>query len=88
MCEEMGLDELRCGELGTVTELCNGGSIRRRLSDVGFTPGAAVRCVGESPFGDPRAYEIRGAVVAIRTVDARLIRVIAVRKEGGSDGIE
>ena len=88
MSEEMGLDGLRCGEPATVTRLCNEGSIRRRLSDVGFTPGAVVRCVGESPFGDPRAYEIRGAVVAIRSVDAQSIRVIAVRKEEGLDGVE
>ena len=41
----------------------------RRLSDLGLTKGAIVECVLKAPFGDPTAYRIRGAVIAIRSCD-------------------
>ena len=41
--------------------------MRRRLLDLGFTQGA------QSPWGDPRAYWVRGAVVALRNADAAQI---------------
>ena len=36
-------------------------------------PGTRVECVGQSPGGDPKAYLIRGAAVAIRSEDARTV---------------
>ena len=44
-------------------------SMKKRLMDIGLIPGTAVECVGESPLGDPRAYLIRDAVIAIRRTD-------------------
>ena len=55
-------------------------SMKKRLMDIGLIPGTAVECVGESPLGDPRAYLIRGAVIAIRRTDGREISVF-----GGED---
>lgn len=55
-------------------------AMRKRLMDIGLIPGTAVECVGESPLGDPRAYLIRGAVIAIRRTDGREISVF-----GGED---
>ena len=54
--------------------------MKKRLMDIGLIPGTAVECVGESPLGDPRAYLIRGAVIAIRRTDGREISVF-----GGED---
>ena len=47
--------------------------MRRRLLDLGFTQGAQARCLYQSPWGDPRAYWVRGAVVALRNADAAQI---------------
>ncbi|HIS03412.1 MAG TPA: ferrous iron transport protein A [Candidatus Pullichristensenella avicola] len=70
------LDRLRPGESATVRGLLpdNGRLIARRLMDLGFTRGAHVRCLFAAPSGEPRAYRIRGAVVALRREDAALVR--------------
>lgn len=73
--ERLGLPELRPGERGIVCELCAEDGMRRRLLDLGFVPGTAVDCVGRSPAGDPAAYCVRGAVIALRNTDGRSVRV-------------
>lgn len=49
------------------------GSCADSCLDLGFVPGAQVECLGRSPLGDPAAYRVRGAVVALRRRDAQLI---------------
>ncbi len=61
---------LGVGQRARISTLGFEGQSLRRLIDLGFSRGSEVRCVGESPLGDPRAYEVRGAVVAIRGCDA------------------
>ena len=73
------LSELHSGECAFVTGLTAQGAMRRRLLDLGFCEGAAVACVGQSPCGDPCAYRICGAVVAIRAADARGVLVREVK---------
>ncbi len=70
------LNELRPGESATVRGLLpdNGRKIIRRLMDLGLTRGARVRCLFAAPSGEPRAYLIRGAVIALRREDAALVR--------------
>ncbi len=68
--DSMRLCDLHTGESATVHALLSVGSIRRRLLDIGLIEGTAVECVGRSPGGDPAAYLIRGAVIAIRDKDA------------------
>ncbi|MBO5556906.1 MAG: ferrous iron transport protein A [Oscillospiraceae bacterium] len=46
------------------------GPMRRRLRDLGLIPGSRVQCLGVSPGGDPKAYGIRGAVIALRAADS------------------
>ena len=69
------LSELSKGEVCRVSELNVEGAMRRRFADLGITPGVKVECVGVSPFGDPRAYLVRGKTVAIRRTGARGIIV-------------
>ena len=69
------LAELAVGQRARISGLDFEGSGLRRLIDLGFFGGAEVCCVGQSPMGDPRAYEVRGAVVAIRGRDAARISV-------------
>ena len=56
-----------------VSRLLSSGSMRRRLLDIGLIPGTRVTCQGHSPAGDPAAYLIRGAVIALREQDARCV---------------
>ena len=59
----------------TVSALGGGGPMRRRLMDLGLVEGTEVSPLFESIFKTPRAYYIRGAVIALRREDTDLIRV-------------
>lgn len=66
---ENTLSSLKTGERGVILELKSAGDLRRRLLDMGLVRGTAVECVGRSTGGDPKAYLVRGAVLAIRSSD-------------------
>ena len=51
------------------------GNIRRRLLDLGLVKGAKITPVLVSPSKDPRAFEIRGTLIAIRKEDAKHIKI-------------
>ena len=74
---EQHLAELHPGQRGRVLGLsaaCRGAE-RRRLLDLGFVPGTEIEIDLVSPLGDPIAYRVRGAVVALRREQAEMIRV-------------
>ena len=64
------LSDLQPGQRGIVGTLHSTGAMRRRLLDIGLVEDTAVECLGRSPGGDPAAYLIRGAVIAIRREDS------------------
>ena len=51
------------------------GPPRRRLLDLGLVPGTSVEAEMSSAAGDPTAYRIRGALIALRSEQAELIQV-------------
>ncbi len=67
------LDTIATGGAAVVEALSAEGETRRRLLDLGFTPGASLICLFSSPFNDPRAYRVRDAVIALRNADAKEI---------------
>ena len=69
------LNTIAVGERARVVAQSTCGSLRRRLLDIGLIEGTVVECVGKSPAGDPRAYLIRGAVIALRDEDCRKVAV-------------
>jgi ferrous iron transport protein A len=71
----MSLNELKSEETGVVTELLSEGAERRRMLDLGILPGTEIEVVMKSPMGDPTAYRIRDAVVALREEQAALIKI-------------
>lgn len=71
MAQTNVLSEMKIGDTAVVKRLNIHGSMRRRLLDLGLCENAVVKCVGKSPLGDPSAYLICGAVIAIRATDAR-----------------
>jgi ferrous iron transport protein A len=72
----ISLDNLPQGRSAVVETLGAQGGMRRRLQDMGLIRGTNVECVGVSPLGDPVAYLIRDAVIALRRKDAGAIGVI------------
>ena len=73
MKQQMTLNEIQPGQYGVVRELRTNGSMRRRLLDIGLIEDTKVECLGRSPCGDPSAFFIRGAVIAIRSEDCKNI---------------
>ncbi len=63
------LNSLNVGDMATVKQILSNRDIRRRLLDIGLIPETKVECVGVSPSGDPKAFLIRGAVIALRFED-------------------
>jgi DtxR family Mn-dependent transcriptional regulator len=51
------------------------GAERRRIMDLGVLPGTEIVAEMISPSGDPTAYRIRGALIALRKEQASLIRI-------------
>jgi DtxR family Mn-dependent transcriptional regulator len=81
----MTLADLGPGEDAEVVAIdseCQGFS-RRRLMDLGFTPGARLALALQTFAGDPRAYRVRGTLVALRKDQARqvLVRRATVSQE-------
>ncbi|MFA9378029.1 MAG: ferrous iron transport protein A [Lachnotalea sp.] len=75
MSKISNLNDLMPGEKAKIKNLLSSGSIRRRLLDIGLIENTEVECLGRSPGGDPSAYMIRGAVIAIRSEDSSNIQI-------------
>ncbi len=73
--EEKTLDELPLNQKGYIQKLNCTGNIRRRLLDLGFVEGVPIIPVLVSPSQDPRAFSIRGTLIAIRKEDANSISI-------------
>ncbi|HHY65209.1 MAG TPA: ferrous iron transport protein A [Clostridiaceae bacterium] len=69
------LKDLKQGQKAKVKSLLSTGSMRRRLQDIGLIEGTEVECLQKSPAGDPVAFLIRGAVIALRSEDSSKVLV-------------
>ena len=69
------LSSLKPGQKARVKKLLIEGGMRRRLLDIGLVENTEVECVGKSPLGDPSAFLIRGAIIAIRSEDTKNILI-------------
>jgi ferrous iron transport protein A len=72
------LNCLPLGKKAVVKELISDGAIRRRMLDLGLIAETIIEALQRSPSGDPIAYDIRGAVIAIRSEEASKILVEAI----------
>ncbi len=75
MNEYITLNDILPGEKAKIKTINLEGSMHRRLLDIGLIENTITECVGKSPMGDPKAYLIRGAVIAIRSDDSKKILV-------------
>ena len=72
----MTLNEINLDELALIKKVQGEDSLKRRLLDLGFIPGAHIKCVLISPFKNPKAYLINGNVLALRNKDAMKVEVV------------
>jgi len=72
----MTLDRLHVGDSCIINQVGNTrGAVKRRLIDMGLTPGTRVKLVKMAPFGDPMEVQLRGYELSLRKEDAAQIRV-------------
>ena len=74
------LDEFVVGETGLIKKVEGEGRLRRRLFDMGVTPGANVYLRKKAPLGDPLEVTIRGYELTLRKSEAELV-VLEVEEE-------
>ena len=69
------LSQLKIGENATVLAVNGEGAVRRRLFDMGITPGAEVYLRKKAPLGDPIEISIRGYELTLRKTEAAHVEV-------------
>ena len=67
------LDEFKIGETGLIKKVEGECRIRRRLFDMGVTPGATVYLRKKAPLGDPLEVTLRGYELTLRKSEAELV---------------
>jgi ferrous iron transport protein A len=71
----MKLAELKVGEKAEIISMESNTAIKRRLQDIGLINGTIVECLYKSPLGDPKAFLIRGTVIALRCEDSSKVTI-------------
>lgn len=67
------MDLFAVGESGIIAKVNGEGKIRRRLFDMGLTPGAEVYLRKVAPMGDPLEFTVRGYELSLRKDEAKYV---------------
>ena len=70
---EKKLNELEVGKKGTVLKISAEGKIKRRLFDMGVTPGVEIKVKKLAPLGDPIEVTIRNYELTLRKMEAECV---------------
>lgn len=70
---EITLDKFKIGQKGKIVNVTGEGRFRRRLFDMGVTPGAELLLQKKAPLGDPIQILIRGYELTLRKEEASMI---------------
>lgn len=71
----MTLKDLKPGQEGKVISIGERGPMRRRIMDMGVTPGITVKVIKVAPLGDPIEVNIRGYELSLRKSEAENIQI-------------
>jgi ferrous iron transport protein A len=74
--DAISLASLPVGASGRIESVDTDTPAGRRLADLGFLPGTAVRVIRRAPLGDPSVFELRGYRLCIRRAEADRVRVV------------
>ena len=69
------LDKLPLNTKGYIINIKTNDTLKRRFLDLGLIKKTQIKPVFVSPSGDPRAYEVRSSIIAIRKKDAQKIEI-------------
>ena len=69
------LNQLPLNKSGKINKIECGEGIKSRLLDMGLVKGTEITPILISPSGDPRAFLVRGTIIAIREEDAKNIKI-------------
>ncbi len=75
------LNDLKVGEYAVISSIDPSSQMRQRLFDLGFIKGTPVECVGKAPAGEPTAFSVRGAVIALRHEESQSIITSSLKEE-------
>ncbi|MDF2567856.1 MAG: FeoA family protein [Oscillospiraceae bacterium] len=78
--KEKTLKDLKPGESAIVRSLESQGALKRRLIDMGITPGVEIYVRKVAPLGDPIEINLRGYELSIRATEARDIKLADIHK--------
>lgn len=73
------LSEFTIGEKGVVKTVGGEGAIRRRLFDMGVTPGAEITLRKKAPLGDPIEVTLRGYELTLRKTEAEFVTMERIK---------
>ncbi|MCI8268518.1 MAG: ferrous iron transport protein A [Lachnospiraceae bacterium] len=71
----MTLKDLKPGQQGIVEGIAATGSMKRRIMDMGITPGVEIRVIKAAPLGDPIEVNVRGYELSLRKEEAQQIEM-------------
>ncbi|ATD54823.1 FeoA family protein [Clostridium chauvoei] len=69
------LEKVKIGEEVTAKRIAKESTVRRRLLDMGITPGVTIKVTGKAPMGDPIEILVRGYKLTLRKNEASAIFV-------------
>jgi ferrous iron transport protein A len=69
------LSQLNPGEKCVVSKVTGGGSIHRRIIDMGIVPGTLLKVEKYAPLGDPIEIKVKGFNLSLRKAEAEMIQV-------------
>ncbi len=69
------INDLKVSQSGTVINIDSTGALKRRLVDMGITPGVRIFVRKIAPLGDPIEINLRGYELSIRKSEAELIKI-------------
>lgn len=69
------LKDVAVGEKATVVKIHGEGAVRRRILDMGITPGVELLVRKVAPLGDPMELSVRGYELSVRKADGEFIEV-------------
>ncbi len=69
------LSDFTVGESGKIVKVTGEGKLRRRLFDMGVTPGAELTMHKKAPLGDPIEITLRGYELTLRKTEAACVEV-------------
>ena len=84
----MKLSEVKNNESVIISKVLGHGSFRKRIAEMGFVKGKAVKVIKDSPFNGPIEYKIINYNISLRKSEADLIEVISQTESNNTESTE